>query len=76
MEQTLDAREVRVGFHPDGYRIDKTASAMNRYTKWQTKPGDRWRNPEPVCFDSLPQQGWLAIDKFDWDKTDNIEGYA
>jgi len=76
MEQTLDAREVRVGFHPDGYRIDKTASAMNRYTKWQTKPGDRWRNPEPVCFDSLPQQGWFAIDKFDWDRISDTEDYA
>ena len=76
MEQMLDAKEVRVGFHPDGYRIDKTASAMNRYTKWQAKLGDRWRNPEPVCFDSLPQQGWFAIDKFDWDKISNTEDYA
>jgi len=76
MEQTLDAKEVRVGFHPAGYRIDKTVSAMNRYTKWQTKLGDRWRNPEPVCFDSLPQQGWIAIDKFDWDETSSFEDYA
>ena len=76
MEQTLDAREVRVGFHPDGYRIDKTASAMNRYTKWQTKPGNRWCNPEPVCFDSLPQQGWFAMDRFDWDRISDTEDYA
>jgi hypothetical protein len=76
MEQTFDAREIRVGFHPDGFRIDKTASAMNRYTKWQTKLGDRWRNPKPVCFDSLPQQGWLAVDRFDWDRVNNIEDYA
>jgi len=76
MEQTLDAKEIRIGFHPDGYRIDKTASAMNRYTKWQTKPGDRWSNPQPVCFDSLPQRGWFAIDKFDWDETNDFEDYA
>lgn len=76
MEQTLEAKEVRVGFHPDGYRIDRTASAMNRYTKWQAKPGDRWSNPQPVCFDSLPRQGWLAIDKFDWDRTSSFEDYA
>ena len=76
MDQTLDAKDVRVGFHPDGYRIDRTASAMNRYTKWQTKPGDRWRNPEPVCFDSLPQLGWIAVDKFDWDTASSFEDYA
>ena len=76
MERTLDAKDVRVGFHPDGYRIDRAASAMNRYTKWQTKPGDRWRDPEPVCFDSLPQQGWFVVDRFDWDKISNTEDYA
>ena len=76
MDQTLDAKDVRVGFHPAGYMIDRTASAMNRYTKWQTKLGDRWRNPEPVCFASLPQQGWIAIDRFDWDRINNIEDYA
>ena len=76
MEQTLEAKQISVGFHPDGYRIDKTASAMNRYTKWHTEPGDRWSNPEPVCFDSLPQQGWFAVDKFDWDETNDFEDYA
>ena len=67
MEQTFSATEIKVGFHSDGYRIDKTASAMNRYTKWEISQGDKWRNPKPVCFDSLPQQGWIAVDKFDWD---------
>ncbi|HEC03721.1 MAG TPA: hypothetical protein ENI81_09320 [Phycisphaerales bacterium] len=76
MEQTLNAAEIDVGFHPDGYRIDRTTSAMNRYTKWQIEPGDRWRNPKPVCFDSLPQQGWFAVDKFDWDETENVEDYV
>jgi len=73
MDQTLDAREVNVGFHPDGYRIDKTTSPMNRYTKWDILPGNHWGNPEPVCFDSLPQQGWFAKDRFDWDEI-NITG--
>ena len=68
MKQTFKATEIKVGFHPDGYRIDKTASPMNRYTKWDILQGNRWCNPKPVCFDSLPQQGWVAKDKFDWDK--------
>jgi len=73
MEQTFSATEIKVGFHPAGYRIDKTASPMNRYTKWEILQGDQWRNPKPVCFDSLPQQGWFAKDKFDWDKV-NMTG--
>jgi len=73
MEQTFKAAEITVGFHPDGYRIDKTASPMNRYTKWQILPGNQWCNPEPVCFDSLPQQGWFAKDRFDWDEI-NMKG--
>jgi len=74
MDQTSDATEIEVGFHPAGYRIDKTASAMNRYTKWNVAPGKGWCDPKPVCFDSLPQEGWFTIDKFDWDKIDIAEG--
>lgn len=66
MDSVLDVTEVTVGFHPAGYRIDKTASVMNRYTKWEVISGKGWRNPKPVCFDSLPQKGWIAKDKFDW----------
>ena len=76
MEQTLNAEQITVGFHPDGYRIDKTASAMNRYTKWQIVTVNKLCNPEPVCFDSLPQQGWFAKDRFDWDKPNVTEDYA
>ena len=65
-----EATEIEVGFHPDGYRIDKTASAMNRYTKWEIHSGDRWAHPAPVCFDSLPVSGWFKTDGFDWDETD------
>ncbi len=70
MEQTFKATEINVGFHPAGYRIDKTASPMNRYTKWDILSGNHWCNPKPVCFDSLPQQGWFAKDKFDWNEID------
>ena len=72
MEQTFNAEQITVGFHLDGYRIDKTAAPTNLYTKWQILPGNRWCNPEPVCFDSLPQRGWIAKDKFDWDGVNTI----
>jgi len=72
MEQTFNAEQITVGFHLDGYRIDKTASPTNLYTKWQILPGNRWCNPEPVCFDSLAQRGWIAKDKFDWDGVNTI----
>ena len=72
MDQPLKATEISIGFHPDGYRIDKTASAMDRYTKWDILPGNQWCNPKAVCFDSLPQNGWIAKDKFDWDRIDSL----
>ena len=68
MDKTLKVTEVEIGLHPEGYRIDKTASPMDRYTKWDILPGDKWQNPRPVCFDSLPLRGWLRKDKFDWDE--------
>jgi hypothetical protein len=69
-DKIFDAKDITVGFHPDGYRIDTTASPMNRYTKWDITKGDPWRNPKPVCFDSLPQSGWIAVDKYDWNQHD------
>jgi hypothetical protein len=65
-----EATEIEVGFHPDGYRIDKTASAMNRYTKWEIHEGDQWSHPKPVCFDELPASGWFKTNRFDWDEAD------
>ena len=65
MNIILGAKDVVVGFHPDGYRIDKTGSPMNRYTKWKIIDEKQWCNPKPVCFDSLPENGWIKIDKFD-----------
>ena len=67
MDPMLDVTKVTVEFHPDGYRIDKTAPPMNRYTKWDILPGNHWCSPRSVCFDSLPHGGWIAKDKFDWD---------
>ncbi len=75
METLLDAKEVTVGFHPDGYRIDKNASPMNRYTKWTIRPGNQWCDPKSVCFHSLPESGWIAAQRFDWDTVDS-EGKA
>jgi len=68
MVQTLDATEVTVGFHPDGYRIDKTASPMNLYTKWEISNDGRWHSPEPVDFDALPEDGWFKAEGFDWNQ--------
>ena len=69
MDPVLDAKDVTVGFHPDGYRIDKTASAMNWYTKWEISDG-KWSNAQPVCFDSMPGTGWVKTDKIDWKKNE------
>jgi len=66
MTETFNAREIEIGYHPDGYRIDKTGSAMNRYTKWDIRPDGQWKNPTPVCFDSLPGDGWCKCEGFDW----------
>jgi hypothetical protein len=51
-------RVIQIGFHAEGYRIDKTASPMDFYTKWQITPEGKWINPKPTCFDSMPQEGW------------------
>jgi len=69
MENTYEAEQIEVGYHPDGYRIDKTASPMNRYTKWTISSDGKWSNPKPVCFDSIPQEGWLKTERFEWDES-------
>jgi hypothetical protein len=58
MDKTYKAGEIQKGFHPNGYRIDKTASAMNFYTKWDITPTGEWSNPRPTCFHSMPEDGW------------------
>lgn len=62
----LPAQAITIGSHPDGYRIDKTAAPMNRYTKWIFDADGNWTNPEPVCFHLLPQTGWQTETAFDW----------
>jgi hypothetical protein len=76
MERTFNAEKINVGFHPAGYKIDKTATPMNRYTKCDILPGNHWCNPKPVCFDSLPQQRCLTKDKFNWNKVNFTEEQA
>jgi len=71
--QAFKANEIEIGYHPDGYRIDRTASPMNRYTRWQVSPEGRWSGPEPVCFDSLPQDGWLKAEGFNWEEDNTVE---
>ena len=66
MTETFEVTQITIGYHPQGYRIDKTASAMNRYTKWQIQPDGQWKEPTPVCFDSLTVDGWYKCEAFDW----------
>jgi hypothetical protein len=58
MDKTFKASEIQIGFHPDGYRIDKTTSPINYYTKWQITPEGQWIKPKPASFHSMPQEGW------------------
>ncbi len=67
MSQPARAEQIETGYHPDGYRIDKTASPMNRYTRWRVSADGNWSDPQPVCFDSLPPEGWIEADGFDWE---------
>jgi len=68
MEQTFRAVEIEIGYHPDGYRIDKTASPMNLYTGWEISDDGSWHSPNPVDFAELPQNGWFKAKEFDWDQ--------
>jgi hypothetical protein len=69
MDESFEAREIQVGYHPDGFRIDKSTAPMERYTSWRITAGGQWIDPKPVCFDSMPARGWLKVDKFDWPAT-------
>lgn len=64
--KTLSTDALSVGYHPEGFRIDKTAMPMYRYTRWTVDASGKWINPEPVCFSSLPVDGWYEVDGFDW----------
>jgi len=58
MNKTFKAKDIQIGFHAEGYRIDRTASPIDFYTKWEITPEGKWINPRPVDFDSMPQEGW------------------
>lgn len=68
MEETFCAEEITIGFHPKGYRIDKTTSPGNWYTQWDIVAGNRWCHPQPVPFAALPREGWIGKDRFDWQR--------
>lgn len=72
MAQTFKATEITAGYHPAGYRIDSSASPMEIYTKWTIRADGQWVNPQPVCFDSLPQEGWQKTDGFNWTEGSGI----
>jgi hypothetical protein len=65
METTYNASDIQKGYHPDGYRIDKTASPVNFYTKWEITSEKKWINQQPSCFHSMPQEGWYKTESFD-----------
>ncbi|MBN1759280.1 MAG: hypothetical protein JW863_13220 [Chitinispirillaceae bacterium] len=62
MQQTFKANDIEIGYHPSGYRIDKAASPMDRYTRWEIDPAGNWHKSVPVCFDSMPKDGWFKTD--------------
>ena len=66
----MHAIEVTVGYHPAGFRIDKTATPMNRYTQWRILDDGCWVNPRPVCFHALPEDGWIFVEGFTWPEED------
>ena len=72
--KTYSAEEVTTGYHPRGHRIDKTATPMNRYTQWKIDSAGKWMNAKPVCFHSLPEDGWITVDKFEWDDGEQKQG--
>jgi len=55
--------EIDTGYHPLGFRIDKGADPLNRYTKWTIDSDGNWINSKPVCFHSLPTDGWIKEEK-------------
>ena len=73
MQDTCPATDVQVGYHPSGFRIDKTTSPLNRYTHWTITSQGTWQDPTPVCFHSLPTQGWIKTDRFDWSEHDTTK---
>jgi hypothetical protein len=68
MRKTYKLKEIDKGFHPKGFRVDKTTSPINFYTKWRISDDGRWCDCKPVDYDALPPEGWLKSEGFDWEK--------
>ncbi|OPZ85000.1 MAG: hypothetical protein BWY76_01607 [bacterium ADurb.Bin429] len=66
------AHDIQIGYHPDGFRIDKTATPMNRYTRWTILDDGCWARPRPVCFRALPEDGWVDATHFDWSEREEV----
>ena len=71
MEDTYFIGKVRVGYHPDGYRIDTNDSPIGPYTKWEISSDGQWCNPQSTRFEDIPLYGWIKAEKFSWE---GIEG--
>lgn len=65
--KTYPAKEITVGYHPAGFRIDKICEPVNRYTKWKIDDSNQWKSFIPVCFHELPESGWIKVEKFNWE---------
>jgi hypothetical protein len=65
MKQSFNASEIKKGCHPEGYRIDKTASPHDFYTKWEITPGGKWINPNPHAFIQCRRKGGIKLMKSD-----------
>lgn len=57
------ASEIDTGYNPLGFKIDKGADPLNRYTQFKIDEHGKWINGKPVCFHSIPQEGWIRIEK-------------
>jgi hypothetical protein len=65
------AIDIDVGYHPSGFRIDKWTDPLNRYTKWTIDSDGNWINSKPVCFHSLPADGWIRVENKDRTEENN-----
>ena len=65
----MKAIDIEMGYHPNGFRIDKTTTPMNRYTQWMILDDGAWADPRPVCFHALPKEGWVVVTHLDWPET-------
>ena len=59
---TYHTTEIETGYHPQGYRIDKRTKSLSRYTQWTINADGKWVDAKPVCFHSLPVDGWIRVE--------------